>query len=194
LPAGNESVPDMDLKALPFRSPLSAFEQQAGELLGSHRAADPAAIDLFHRKHPRFLDEKIKWLPKAIPDSEIGDAALTLDDARLTIARYYDFLDWSSLVAWVEAISQEGAVSEFESAVQAVVNGDLAALQDALRRAPRLVGARSNRVCCTTSLPTASKHIARRRRPMPSRLPARFSRPTPSPTPSPTCMAASAPP
>jgi hypothetical protein len=47
----------MDLKALPFRSPLSAFEQQAEKLLGSHRLADPAAIDLFHRKHPRFLDE-----------------------------------------------------------------------------------------------------------------------------------------
>src|SRR5437879_13725418 len=138
----------MDLKALPFRSPLSAFEQHAQKLLASHRLADPAAIDLFHRKHPHFLNEKIKWLPKAIPDSEIGDAALTLDDARLTIARYYDFLDWSSLAAWVEAISQEGAVSEFESAVETVVDGDLAALQDALRRAPRLVRARSNRVCC----------------------------------------------
>jgi len=138
----------MDLKALPFRSPLSAFEQQAEKLLASHRLADPAAIDLFHRKHPRFLDEKIKWLPKAIPDSEIGDAVLTLDDARLTIARYYDFLDWSSLAASVEAISQEGTVSEFESAVETVVDGDLVALQDALRRAPRLVRARSNRVCC----------------------------------------------
>jgi hypothetical protein len=53
-----------------------------------------AAIDLFHRKHPRFLDEKIKWRPKFIPDSEIRDAALSLDDARLTIARFYDFLDW----------------------------------------------------------------------------------------------------
>jgi ankyrin repeat protein len=138
----------MDLKALPFRSPLSAFEQQAEKLLASHRVADPAAIDLFHRKHPRFLDEKIKWLPKAIPDSEIGDAALTLDDARLTIARYYDFLDWPSLAVWVKAISQQGLVSEFESAVETVVNGDLAALQDALRRAPRLVRTRSNRVCC----------------------------------------------
>src|SRR2546429_8632983 len=119
----------MNLTALPFRSPLAAYEQQAESLLAAQRAADPAALDLFHRKHPRFLDEKIKWLPKAIPDSEIGDAALTLDDARLAIARYYDFLDWSSLEAWVEAISQEGAVSVFESAVPAVVNGDLSALQ-----------------------------------------------------------------
>src|SRR6266700_1261431 len=138
----------MDLKVLPFRSPLSAFEQQAGELLGSHRAADPAAIDLFHRKHPRFLDEKIKWLPKSIADTEIRAAPLSLDDARLAVARSHDFLDWASLAAWVEAVSPQGPAFAFEAAVEAVVNGDLAALQDALRRNPALVQARSSRVCC----------------------------------------------
>ena len=93
----------MNLTVLPFRSPLAAYEQQAESLLSGHRAADPAAIDLLHRKHPRFLDEKIKWRPKFISDTEIRDAALSLDDARLLVARYYDFLDWSSLAAWVEA-------------------------------------------------------------------------------------------
>ena len=138
----------MDLEAAAFRSPLSAYEQQAEGLLAGHRAADPAAIDLFHRKHPRFLDEKIKWRPKFIPDSEIRDATLSLDDARLTIARYYDFLDWPSLAAYVEAVSQEGPIFEFESVVEAVVNGGLAALQGTLRRDPALVRARSTRVCC----------------------------------------------
>ena len=137
----------MDLNPAPFRSPLSAYEQQAANLLAGHRAADPAAIDLFHRKHPRFLDEKIKWRPKFIPDSEIRDAALSLDDARLATARYYDFLDWASLAAYVEAISREGPALEFESAVEAVVNGDLAAPEDALSRDPALVRTRSSRVC-----------------------------------------------
>jgi hypothetical protein len=73
---------------------------------------------------------------QVISDSEIRDAALSLDDARLAIARYHDFLDWSSLAAHVAAVSQEGAVFEFESAVEAVVNGDPAALEDALRRDP----------------------------------------------------------
>jgi len=138
----------MNLKALPLRSPLAAYEQQAESLLAGHRAADPAAIDLLHRKHPRFLDEKIKWRPKFIPDTEIRDAALSLDDARLTVARYYDFLDWPSLVAHVQIVSRDGPVFEFESAVEAVVNGDLAVLEDALRRDPALVRARSCRVCC----------------------------------------------
>jgi ankyrin repeat protein len=137
----------MDLQPVPFRSPLSAYERQAEGLLAGHRAADPAAIDLFHRKHPRFLDEKIKWRPKFIADSEIRDAPLSPDDARLAIARHYDFLDWPSLTAWVEAVSQDGIVFEFESAVEAVVNGDLAALEEALRRDPALVRARSGRVC-----------------------------------------------
>jgi ankyrin repeat protein len=137
----------MDLQPVTFRSPLSSYERQAEGLLAGHRAADPAAIDLFHRKHPRFLDEKIKWRPKFIADSEIRDAPLCLDDARLAIARHYDFLDWPSLTDWVEAVSQDGIVFEFESAVEAVVNGDLAALEEALRRDPALVRARSGRVC-----------------------------------------------
>jgi ankyrin repeat protein len=137
----------MSLKPVPFRSALSAYELQAVTLLAGHRAADPAAIDLLHRKHPRFLDDKIKWRPKSIDASEIRDAALSLDDARLAIARSYDFLDWPSLAANVEAVLQEGPVLEFESAVEAVVNGDLAALEDALRRDPALVRARSSRVC-----------------------------------------------
>jgi ankyrin repeat protein len=138
----------MDLQPAPFRSPLSTYEQQAERLLAAHRAADPAAIELFHRKHPDFLDEEIKWRPKFIPDSEIRDSALSLDDARLTIARYYDFLDWPSLEAYVDAVGHEGPVFKFESAVEAVINGEFAALEDALHCDPWLVGARSGRVCC----------------------------------------------
>ena len=109
----------MDLKPVPFRSPLSAYEQQAEALLAGHRAADPAAIDLFHHRHPRFLDERIKWRPKFIPDSEIRDTALSLDDAKLTIARYYEFADWPSLIAYVEGVAQDCPFFEFESAVEA---------------------------------------------------------------------------
>ena len=137
----------MDSKPVPFSSPLSAYESQAEALLAGHRAADPAAIDLFHHRHPRFLDEKIKWRPKFISGSEIRDTTLSLDDARLTIARHYEFPDWPSLIAYVEAVARGGSFFEFESAVEAVVNGDLASLEDALDRAPALVRARSSRLC-----------------------------------------------
>jgi ankyrin repeat protein len=137
----------MKLEPAPFRSPLSVYAQQAEQLLGGHRAGDKTAIDLFHRTHPRFLDERIKWRPKFISDEEIRDTPLSLDDARLAIARYYDFADWASLVAWVEAVAQDGPVFEFEAAVEAVVNGDRTTLQDALARSPALIRARSTRVC-----------------------------------------------
>src|SRR4029077_15481505 len=111
-PSRDGTSHQMDLQPVSFRSSLSEYERQAEDLLAGHRAADPAAIDLFHRKHPDFLDEKIKWRPKFIPDSEIRNAALSLDDAQLTIARYYDFADWPSLAAYVEAVSRQGPVFE----------------------------------------------------------------------------------
>jgi ankyrin repeat protein len=137
----------MDLQPLPFRSPLIAYEQQAAFLLDGHRVGDPAAIDLFHGNHPRFLDEKITWRRKFIPASEIRGASLTPDDARLALARNYGFLDWPALAAHVTAAAQDGPIHEFEAAVEAVVNGDLAALEAALRRNPTLVHARSSRIC-----------------------------------------------
>jgi ankyrin repeat protein len=138
----------MTFQLLAFRSPLSAYEQQAETLLAAQRAADAAAIDLFYRRHPRFRDDKIKWLPKRIPPSEIGNTDLSLDDARLAIARSYDFRDWPALAAYVEAVSRDGPVLAFESAVEAVIDGDLVALEDALRRNADLARARSRRECC----------------------------------------------
>ncbi|HZT89646.1 MAG TPA: ankyrin repeat domain-containing protein [Stellaceae bacterium] len=137
----------MSLRPVASRSPLSAYERQAEDLLAAHRAGDPAAIDLFHSRHPRFLDEKIKWRPKFMPASEIRNAALSLDDARLTVARFYEFADWATLAAYVERVAQDGPFFEFESAVEAVVNGDLPMLEDALRRNPGLIGERSSRLC-----------------------------------------------
>jgi hypothetical protein len=137
----------MDLQPLPFRSPLASYKQQVALLLDGHRGGDPAAIDLFHGNHPRFLDEKITWRRKFIPASEIRDTALTLDDARLALAHNYGFLDWSALAAHVAAVAQDGPIHEFEAAVEAVVNGDLAALEAALRLNPTLVLARSTRIC-----------------------------------------------
>jgi hypothetical protein len=59
----------MDFKPLPFNSTLEQYQKQAGDLLGAHRAGDGQAIRIIHEKHPRFLDSKIPWLPKNLPDS-----------------------------------------------------------------------------------------------------------------------------
>ena len=58
--------------------------------------------------------------------------------------RGYSFLDWERLAEWVEAVARDGsAVARFESAVEAVITGDLPALERLLREDPALVRARS---------------------------------------------------
>jgi hypothetical protein len=135
------------LKAAPVRSGLEEYERQAAELLEGHRSGDPRAIRIIHQKNPRFLDSKIPWQPRNIPESEIQNAAFDLSDARLTIARWYDFQSWAALAGHVEAVSQEGsAVCRFETAVEAVVDGDLESLGPELRKHPELVRERSRRI------------------------------------------------
>jgi len=137
----------MDLKPLPFRSALEQYQRQAEELLEAHRSGDSQAIRVIHQNHPRFLDSEIPWLPKNLPDSEIQSAALDLADTQLTIARWYDFQSWRTLAQYVEAVTRnDSPVFEFESAVEAVITGDLPALESLLRGNQELVRARSTRI------------------------------------------------
>jgi hypothetical protein len=137
----------MDLKPLPFRSTLEEYRKQAEELLDAHRSGDSQAIRVIHENHPRYLDSKIPWLPKNISDDEIRRAELEFSDAQLTIARWYSFQSWPALAEYVEAVTRKGSpVFRFESAVEAVITGDLAALKSLLRKDPELIRARSTRI------------------------------------------------
>lgn len=79
--------------------------------------------------------------------AELPSAHRTIDDARLALARWYDFRDWAALEQYVSEASRKGSqVWQFESAVEAVVDGDLAKLRLLLRDDPELVRARSTRV------------------------------------------------
>lgn len=137
----------MKITPLPFRARLEEYQKQAEELLEAWRAGDPGAIQIFKRSHPLFLDEKIPWLPKRLSDADIRSAPLGLTDARLAVARWYDFQNWARLEEYVDAVNKTGSpVSLFESAVEAVINGDVATLASLLREHPDLVRARSTRV------------------------------------------------
>jgi len=137
----------VNIRHLPFNTALVEYERQAEHLLNACRAADRDAIRLFNEKHPRFLDAKIPWLPKHVTAAEIVGALLDLNDARLAIARWYDFSDWEALAAFVGQATKPGsAVALFESAVDAVVGGDVDTLQSLLREHPELIQARSTRI------------------------------------------------
>ena len=87
----------MDLKPLPFDSTLVHYQQQAEKLLEGQRSSDREALRVIHHNHRRFLDSKISWLPKDLPDSEILNAALDIPDHQLALARWYNFQDWPAL-------------------------------------------------------------------------------------------------
>jgi ankyrin repeat protein len=137
------ALPIIDRAPLPFPSPLAAYETQARLLLDRFQQGDSLAVKIFHENHPRFLDEKIVWLPKRLDEEEIKATPLTLDDARLAVARAYCFLGWSRLAEWVAAAENDPKVFQFESAVEAVIGGDEASLASLLRRQPELVQERS---------------------------------------------------
>lgn len=137
----------MHLKPLPFESSLEQYQKQAEELLEAYKAGDSEAMRCIKERHPRFLDANIPWLPKNVPDSEVCSAALGLEDAQLTLARWYDFQGWPALAEYAETVSRHGSpVWQFESAVEAVITGDVATLEPSLRQNGQLVRARSTRI------------------------------------------------
>ncbi len=137
------------MEPLRFNAPLQEYVQQADSLLAGWRSGDRQAEEIFRSKHPKFLDDKIPWLERRMSDEEVRATPIDRDDALLAIARYYDFLDWASLVSWVETVHVPGSpVARFEEAVEAIVNGDAPTLARLLEEDSTLVRARSTRVNC----------------------------------------------
>lgn len=134
---------------LPFLAPILSYREQAAMLLAAHRAGDPAMLEFIRGHHPRFLDAKITWLPRDLTPEEIAAAPFDEEDARLAVARGYSFRDWPALEEHVLAVGKaDSPVRRFETAVEAVIGGDLAGLRALLRDDPALVVARSARRTC----------------------------------------------
>jgi ankyrin repeat protein len=76
----------------------------------------------------------------------VRTGAFSLDDARLTIARTEHFADWQQLRDYAAEVSRKySPIWQFESAVDAIVTGDLATLSVRLRDNSELIAMRSMR-------------------------------------------------
>lgn len=129
----------MDTKQLPAHPSLELYKMQAKDLIKSAKSGHADALQLtlqrIKRDHPRF---------GRLEDLELPAAKLVLADAQLVIAREHGFESWPKFAKHIEALNrQNSSVSEFESAVDAVVTGDVVKLGQLLSANPELVRERS---------------------------------------------------
>jgi ankyrin repeat protein len=87
---------------------------------------------------------KRRWLE--MQKSKERARRCTLADAQLLVARCHGFASWPKFAKHLEAMARaQSPVSQFESAVDAIVGGDLDTLKTLLRENPELVRTRSSR-------------------------------------------------
>lgn len=127
-------------KPLPTRPSLEQYKKQAKELLKACRAGEPEALRRVGEQRSRA--------------GRVGDpteASCTLAEAQFTLAREYGFHSWPRFSTHLRGLV-DGAVGRFEAAVDAVIGGDLDALESLLDQAPGLVRERSTRTHGATLL------------------------------------------
>lgn len=107
-------------RQLPPRPNLDQLRHQAKDLLKSHKAGDPDAIERIRQSHPRSLN-----------------APLRLSDAQLVIAREYGFESWPKLKAAVEEILL-GQNNPFDLLRRAFHDDDAALVRKLLSRHPEI--------------------------------------------------------
>src|SRR5438067_1293596 len=123
----------MDAKQLPPRPNVEQFRKQAKELLKGCRTSD--AIKRIRKFHPRL---------KAFTEAQLE--TFSLADAQCVIAREYAFESWPKFIKHIEEAARSNSqVSQFELAADAIVTGDLPALNGLLAENPELARARSTR-------------------------------------------------
>lgn len=165
-PRGTDAVP------LPPRPNVEQYHNRAKSLLKACKSADPDAIRSWARQWLESLaalyespdiaertragdalrlrrtqiDREVDKIERDARDSGLLSDACSLSQAQLFLARLHDFVSWPKFVAHIEALTQaKSPDSEFESAADAVVEGDIAKLRGMLRENPTLIRARSAR-------------------------------------------------
>lgn len=118
-------VPDLNRKVTPVADYL---DRQVELLLGGHRRGDRLAAGLLRATGRGETAQH-----------EVGASELTLEQARLAIARDHGYPDWAT----VQPRTEDPIDADFEAACDAIQWGDLETLRALLDARPGLVRARS---------------------------------------------------
>jgi hypothetical protein len=154
-----------DAFPLPPRPNLEQYKKLAKDLQHACKSGDPGAI---HAWTARWADTLARLRGQAITpevqreihrtteraerqwhkihNSTEPAARCTLAGAQFFIARCHGFTSWPKFADHLEALARANSlVSNFESAVDSIVSGDLATFEKLLRDQPELVRMRSAR-------------------------------------------------
>lgn len=154
-----------DALSLPPHPNLEQYKKLAKDFQQACKTGEPAALCAWSRRwaeklarlHGRPDTPEVKaeigsdvarverrW--REILKSNGETAPCTLANAQFLIARCHGFLSWPKFVKHLEAAARRNStVSQFESAVDAIVAGDIVALKALLHDNPELVRVRSTR-------------------------------------------------
>src|SRR5271170_7975174 len=154
-----------DALPLPPQPNLEQYKKQAKDLVKACKSADPEALGAWAARWVKTLQrlqglEITRELPvrvdrwvaqveefarRKLQDSGSG-AKCSLADAQFVIARAHGYENWPAFAAQITAQTRrDSPESQFEAAVDAIVGGDVPALERLLRQRPELIRARSTR-------------------------------------------------
>jgi len=90
--------------------------------------------------------EAIERLWSKLRDTNLRMTRCALTDAQFFVARVHGFVSWSKFAKHLESLALANSpTSKFETAADAIVNGDLITLKELIGESPALVRARSTR-------------------------------------------------
>ncbi|MCF0073893.1 ankyrin repeat domain-containing protein [Dyadobacter sp. CY261] len=113
------------------------YEERAATLADTSRSVHSDLAKHIRTYHPE---------PFSITNLNRPNTNFGLDDARAVVAREHGFTDWPALLQHIAVLHETSSVvSQFERAVEAVVQGDIPTLEQLLERNPMLVHERSSR-------------------------------------------------
>jgi ankyrin repeat protein len=154
-----------DAVPLPPRPNLDQYKKLAREFQHACKSADPGAvhdwaarwaetlarlqgraITLEVRKEIAWDIERVQRQWHRVQKSDERAARCTLADAQFFVARCHGFKSGPKFAKHLESVARTNSpVSQFESAVDAIVSGDIATLAKLLHDNPELVRTRSTR-------------------------------------------------
>jgi ankyrin repeat protein len=146
---------------LPPRPNLEQYKKLAKDLVKACKTGDSEAVRDWSREWLETLAtlEDTQGLPdlrnsferqaKQVAEftlAKLSNSKCALADAQFVIARAHSFRSWPRFAKHIEALtSASSRISQFESAADAVVNGDIVTLARLLRENPDLIRACSTR-------------------------------------------------